>query len=153
MNTVLFSLLLISWFSFAEEINPTSALPARTKKSASSFELCTEFVEKSGVRLQLGQVWFISGDNPKEAKQLTNYTVDYSDKPFAHIFSFANLPKTKLWLECVYFACGDAACSSENASSDPKSIYREIKNIPISCKSKVKTGNASRIEYFNCKYN
>ncbi len=136
MKIFLFTLLFISRFSLAK----------------SSIELCSEYIEKNGTRFQLGQVWFDSGKNPKDAKQLVNYTVDYKDKPFAHIFSFTGLPKEKLWLDCVYFACGDAACSTESAGSDPESVYYEVKNIPISCKSKVKTDNATRIESFTCKY-
>ncbi len=152
MNKLLIVILFISSASVAEENNrPTSSL-AQKNKSAGAFEICPEFVEKNGMRSQLGQIWFDSGEDPKEAKQLSNYTVDYNDKPFAHNFSFINLPKEKLWLDCVYFSCGDAACTTENSSSDPESVYHEIKNIPVSCKSKVKKDNPSRIEYFTCKY-
>lgn len=121
-------------------------------KSTGPFEKCSEFMDKKGIHHQLGQIWFAYGDDPKEAKQLENYTVDYKDKPFAHNFTFANLPKKKIWLECVYFACGDADCSSENSDSHPVTIYQEIKQIPVSCKSKVKSNNATRIDSFSCVY-
>lgn len=152
MNRLLIVILFISSALAAEENNQPVNSFAQKNKSSGSFEICTEFIEKNGMRFQLGQIWFDSGKDPKEAQQLTNYTVDYNDKPFAHNFSFTNLPKEKLWLDCVYFACGDAPCSVENASSDPESVYHEIKNIPLSCKSKVKKGNPTRIEYFVCKY-
>lgn len=152
MKNTLLACLFISSLLSAQESNGTSGPLAGKNKSAKSFEICTEYMEKAGMRFKLGQIWFISGENTQDAKQLVNYTVDYSDKPFAYNFSFKNLPKEKLWLDCVYFACGDSICSSENASSDPESVYHEIKKNPVSCKSKVKMGNANRIEYFTCKY-
>ncbi len=116
------------------------------------FDFCTEYMVKNESRFQLGQIWFADGDEPKEAKQLVNYTVDYEDKPFAHEFTFTNLPKKKLWISCVYIRCGDESCSAENVSSDPEIIAHEVKKKPTSCRSKVRFDNATRIEYFGCSY-
>jgi hypothetical protein len=152
MKILFLTLISILSFSSAQESGSLAKSIAPKNKSSTSFEICSEFMNKNGLRFQLGQVWFSSGDNAGEAKQLSNYTVDYNDKPFAHHFSFKNLPKEKLWLDCVYFGCGDAICSSENASSDPETIHHEMKEIPVSCKSKVKMGNPTKIESFKCKY-
>lgn len=148
----LFILIFVSRFSSAQESGSSPKSTSPKNSPSSSFEICAEFMNKNGIRFQLGQLWFSSADNITDAKQLTNFTVDYSDKPFSHNFYFKNLPKEKLWLDCVYFGCGDAICSPENTSSDPESIHHEIKKIPVSCKSKVKMGNPTRIEYFICKY-
>lgn len=129
---------------------PLSVL-ARSKFSG-RFDVCTESIEKNGVRFQLSQVWFVAGENTREAKQLNNFTVDYKNPPFAHNFTFTNLPKEKLWLNCVYFACGDAACSTEKSGSEPEFVYHEIKKMPVRCQSKVKAESATRIEYFVCDY-
>ncbi len=152
MKTLLTSILFISSLLAAEENIGSAGAFMQKNKSSKSFEMCTEYMEKNGIRFQLGQIWFVSGIDPKEAKPLENYSVDYNDKPFSHNFSFSGLPKERLWADCVYFSCGDAACSPESSGSDPESVYHEIKNIPMSCKSKVKKENATRIEYFTCKY-
>ena len=142
MKFAILVIVVISW----------SHLISAKNKYSGRFDFCTEYMVKNDSRFQLGQIWFEDGDDPKEAKQLTNYTVDYDDKPFAHEFTFTGLPKRKLWVSCVYFACGDESCSAENAGSDPESVVHEVKKIPTSCRSKVKFDNATRIEYFGCNY-
>ena len=153
MKTSFPNLIFISHFSTAQE-NGTLGKSNLIKNNSSSksFEICTEFIDKNGIRSLLGQAWFASGDNPEEAKSLSNYSVDYNEKPFAHNFYFTNLPKQRLWLDCVYFACEDALCSSGNAGSDPEYVHHELKKRPVGCKTKVKMGNPTKIESFTCKY-
>lgn len=120
-------------------------------KTNTQFEFCSETMDKNGMHYQLGQAWFNAGTDADEAKPLLNWKANYSP-PLSYDFTFTTVGKNKLWIDCVYFPCGDVECSTDNRSNELETVHEEVTKVPLSCHSQTVPGDATRLQSFKCKY-